>query len=110
MAVKTSDFTVNVSDFTTEGFEIDAKKKTAIRINDLDTENVKDLDMKIVGNNLEISYGGKKLLVSNYTSLKYIKTEYEKVGKKEYYDLFNIIDNNAVNNTTNPITSYNAKK
>ena len=109
MAVKTSDYTVNVNDFTTEGFAIDAKKKTAIRIDGLDTENVKDLSMKIDGENLVISYDGKKLLVSNYTSLKYIKTDYEKIGKKEYYNLFNIIDNNAVDNTTNPIEEYNPR-
>ena len=93
MAVKTSDYTVNLDNFTTEGLAIDAKKKTAIRIDGLDTENVKDLSMKIDGKNLVISYDGKKLLVSNYTSLKYIKTDYEKIGKKEYYDLFNFIDN-----------------
>ena len=110
MAVKTSDFTVSIDEFTTEGFAIDARKKTAIRINDLDTENVKDLSMKIDGENLVITYGSKKLLVSNYTSLKYIKTDYEKIGKKEYYNLFNIIDNNAVDNTTNPIyNAYNKK-
>ena len=109
MAVKTIDYTIKVNDFTTEGLAIDAKKKTAIRIDGLDTENVKDLSMKIDGENLVISYDGKKLLVSNYTSLKYIKTDYEKIGKKEYYNLFNIIDNNAVDNTTNPINAYNPK-
>lgn len=112
MAVKTSDTVVCLSDFTNDGLlhnvPLDAKKKTAIRIDGLATDDIKKLDMKIVGNNLEISYDGKKLLVSNYTSLKYIKTEYQKIEKKEYYDLFNIIENNVVNNT-NSIT-YNLKK
>ena len=82
MAVKTNDFIVSLNDFTTDGLTIDAKKKTAIRIDDLNTGDVQDLNMQIIGNNLEISYGGKKLIVSNYASLKYIKTEYEKIGKK----------------------------
>ena len=75
MAVRTSDFIVSLNEFTEEGLIIDAKKKTAIRIDGLDTEQVNNLDMQIIGNNLEISYGKKKLIVSNYTSLKYIKTE-----------------------------------
>ena len=109
MAVKTSDYTVSLDEFTTEGLAIDAKKKTAIRIDGLSTENVDNLDMQIDGENLVITYGSKKLLVSNYTSLKYIKTDYKKEGRKEYYNLFNIIDNNAVDNTTNPINAYNPK-
>ena len=110
MAVKTVDYTVNVNDFTVEGLAIDANKKTAIRIDGITAENVKDVDMQIVDGNLEISYDGKKAIVSNYSKLKYIKTDYEKVGKKETYNLFDFITNNAVDNTSNPITTYNAKK
>ena len=106
----TKDYVVNLSDFTAEGFEIDAKKKTAIRIDGLTLENAKALTYSINEGNLVISDGTKSLKVLNYSGIKYIKTDYVKTGKKETFKLYDIISENAVDNTTNPITAYDLKK
>lgn len=109
MAVKTKDYVVDIDELTTEGLQINAKGKNSIRLDGLDSGSVDSLDMQINGDYLEITYEGKKLQISNYTGLKYIKTDYKKVGKKESYDLFDFIANETVINN-NPITQYNAKK
>jgi len=110
MAVKTKDYTVNISDFTSEGYEINGKGKTAIRIDSTITIDPKTLTYTIADNKLVISDGTKSIKVSNYTGIKYIKTDYAKVGKKETYNLFDIIAENKVDNSSNPITQFNAKK
>ena len=106
----TKDYVVNLSSFTSEGYEIDAKKKTAIRIDGLTFDGAKALTYSINEGNLVISDGTKSLKVLNYSGIKYIKTDYVKTGKKETFKLYDIISENAVDNTTNPITAYNSKK
>ena len=110
MAVKTKDYTVNLSDFTTEGFEIDGKGKTAIRIDSTTTIDPDTLTYTIADGKLVISDGANSIKISNYTGIKYIKTDYVKLGKKETYNLFDIISENKVDNNSNPITTFNAKK
>ncbi|MBQ3641170.1 hypothetical protein II906_04485, partial [bacterium] len=116
MAVKTKDYTVNFADFTEEGLEIDANKKTAIRIDGLTNEQAQNAYYQIDANDkLIITYDSKKLIISNYTGIRYIKTDYVKNGKKETYNLFDIISNSKVDNTGNTIIAlekpyYNAKK
>ena len=110
MAVKTKDYTVNLSDLTPTGYKINANKKTAIRIDGLTLDGAKALDYKIQDKNLVITSGANKLIVENYTGIKYIKTDYIKSGKKETYNLYDIILNNKVDNSLNPITQFNAKK
>ena len=106
----TKDYVVNLSDFTAEGKAIDAKKKNAIRIDGLTLEAAKALTYSINEGNLVISDGVKSLKVSNYSGIKYIKTDYVKAGKKVTFKLYDIISESVVDNTTNPITAYNLKK
>ena len=103
----TKDYVVNLSDFTAEGKAIDAKKKNAIRIDGLTLEAAKALTYSIKEGNLVISDGVKSLKVSNYSGIKYIKTDYVKTGKKVTFKLYDIISESVVDNTTNPITAYN---
>ena len=109
MAAK--DLMVKLSDFTTEGYPINGKKKNAIVIEELSIEDINNnkLNFQIVGNNLEITdtTSGKKLLVSNYTGITKIKTDYVKTGKKESYTIYDLIVNNAIDNTLNIISTYN---
>ena len=111
MAVKTKDYTVNISDFTSEGYEIYGKGKTAIRIDSTTTIDPKTLTYTITDDKkLVISDGANSIRVSNYTGIKYIKTDYVKTGKKVTFNLYDIISNNKVDNTSNPITTFNDKK
>ena len=111
MAVKTKDYTVNISDFTSQGYEINGKGKTAIRIDSTTTIDPKTLTYTITDDKkLVISDGANSIRVSNYTGIKYIKTDYVKTGKKVTFNLYDIISNNKVDNTSNPITTFNDKK
>ena len=112
MAVKTKDINFNISDFS-ENFETkSAKNKTAVYIEGITQNDVENLDMSIVDNCLVIKNTDNKFVkLSNYTGIKYIKTD--KSGKT--YKLTDIIANNYVNNTANEIKTlakpyYNAKK
>lgn len=111
MAVKTKDVIVNIDDFVTDGEykEFDAKGKSAIRIDGISAENAKNLDFSVTGDSLVISDGYSKIIIKNYKNIKYLKTEYEKIGKKETYDLYDLITNNEIDNDVD-ITQYNAKK
>ena len=106
----TKDVVVNFEDFTVEGREIDAKKKNAIRIDGLTLDGAKALTYSINEGKLVISNGVNSLKVSNYTGIKYIKTDYAKAGKRTTFNLYDIISENVVDNTTNSITAYNLKK
>lgn len=112
MAVKTKDINFNISDFS-ENFETkSAKNKTAVYIEGITQNDVENLDMSIVDNCLVIKNTDNKFVkLSNYTGIKYIKTD--KSGKT--YKLTDIIANNYVDNTANEIKTlakpyYNAKK
>lgn len=111
MAVKTKDVIVNIDDFVTDGEykEFDAKGKNAIRIDGISAENAKNLDFSVTGDSLVISDGYSKIIIKNYKNIKYLKTEYEKIAKKETYDLYDLITNNEIDNDVD-ITQYNAKK
>ena len=108
----TKDYIVNVNEFTTEGYKIDAKGKSYLRIDGIELNSLMSkFSLKIDENNLIITntVNSNKLIVENYTGIKYIKTDYEKVGKRESYNLYDIINSNVVDNTSNPITTYNNK-
>ena len=78
----TKDYIVNPEDFSKNKFEFSAKGKNAIRIDGLTQEQAKNAGYKIDNGKLVMSYDGKTLTISDYTGIKYIKTEYQKVGKK----------------------------
>ena len=108
MAVKTNDCVV---EYFEDCLEVTANKKnTAIKIAGMTYQQAENAKYTIENGQLVITFDDKTLKISNYEKIKYIKTDYEKIGKKETYNLFDIITNSVVDNTANIINSYNAKK
>lgn len=109
MAVKTKDYVVAITEFTQgDGKIINAKGKTCIRINgkfDITKLTYDYIDKKLV---ITDTTDGDKLVAQNPSSIRYIKTDYNKVGKKETYNLTNLIANNLINNLNN--IAYNKNK
>lgn len=106
MAVKTSDKKITVTN-TQNDYEFSASKKDAIYLKgitqaDIDTTSFSITDNKLLFSTLD----GKNFSVSNYSGVKYIKTD---INSKKTA-LLDIISNSLVDNTANIITSYNAKK
>ena len=99
MAVKTKDYRVQITEFTSgEGMNINAKGKNCIRIDgNFDITRLTDeyIDKKLV---ITDTADGDKLNVLNPSSIRYIKTNYAKVGKKETYNLTDLIANNLIYN------------
>ena len=107
MAVKTKDYKVNFIEGQ-DDYVFSAKKKNAIYLKGLTKDDIDISSFKIINNNLLFStLDGKNFTVSNYTSIKYIKTDIAGTNKT---NLFDIISSNLVDNTTNPISKYNSKK
>ena len=111
MAVKTKDFNVVDYDFSTDKEITITKKHTALRIDSMTLEQASNATYKIQGGKLVITSGGHSLTVSNYQGIKYIKTDFQQISKKKStFNLYDIISENKVDNSSNPITQFNAKK
>ena len=107
---KTKDFIVKLDDFTQDGKEINANRKNAIRIDGLTAEHATKADYKINNGKLEITVDGKKLIVNNYGGIRYIKTDYTKIGRNRYsYKLYDLFGSSKIDNP-NEITTYNERK
>ncbi len=110
MATKTKDYKVIITDQQNE-YTFSAKNKNAIYIKGIKQDDIDTDSFRIVGNNLLFSAKGKDFVVSNYTSIKYIKTD-NILGKTELLD---IISHSYVDNTDNKIKNlvkpyFNSKK
>lgn len=110
MATKTKDYKVTITDQQNE-YTFSAKSKNAIYVKGIKQDDIDTDSFKIVGNNLLFSAKGKDFVVSNYTGIKYIKTD-NASGKT---DLLDIISHSYVDNTDNEIKNlvkpyYNSKK
>ena len=106
MAVKTKDYVVNVVD-TQDNYIFSAKKKTAIYLKGINQDDIDKTSFRIENNNLIFStMDGKLFTVSNYTAIKYIKTN--TLDNKT--TLLDLISSGCIDNTMNEINSYNKKK
>ena len=102
---KTKDYKVTVT-AQQDIYEFSAKKKNAIYIKGrLNQNDINKDSFRIDGNNLIFSAYIKTFVVSNYTSIRYIKTD-NSLGKT---DLLDIISQSLVDNTVNIISTYNKK-
>lgn len=110
MAVKTKDYVVAITEFTQgEGKIINAKGKNCIRIDgnfDITKLTYDYTDKKLV---ITDAIDGDKLVALNPSSIRYIKTDYAKVGKKETYNLTDLIANNLINNLNDVVYNKNKK-
>ena len=100
----TKDYKVTITDQQNE-YIFSAKKKNAIYIKGIKQDDIDTNSFRIVGNNLLFSAKGNDFVVSNYTGIKYIKTD-NTLGKTELLD---IISHSYVDNTANVISTYNKK-
>ena len=101
---KTKDKVVTVTDANEYLFS--ASGKNAIYVKGITQDNIDTSSFKIVGNNLIFKTSDSKTFtVSNYTGIKYIKTD---AGNKT--SLLDIISNNLVDNTANPISTLSNQK
>ena len=103
---KTNDKKVLVTDVNEYSFS--AKGKNAVYLKGITQDNIDTESFKIIDGNLVFKTLGetpKTFTVSNYTSVKYIKTDN---GKKT--TLLDIISKNLVDNTSNPISALSNQK
>ena len=104
MATKTKDYKVTITDQQNE-YIFSAKRKNAIYVKGIKQNDIDTNSFRIYGDNLLFSAKGKDFVVSNYTGIKYIKTD-NALGKTELLD---IISHSYVDNTANVISTYNKK-
>ena len=100
----TKDYKVIITDQQNE-YTFSAKKKNAIYVKGIKQDDIDTNSFRIDGDNLLFSAKGKDFVVSNYTGIKYIKTD-NALGKTELLD---IISHSLVDNTANVISTYNKK-
>ena len=101
---KTKDKVVTVTD--NNEYSLSASGKNAIYIKGIAQDNIDTKSFKIVGDNLIFkTTDSKTFTVSGYTGIKYIKTD---AGNKT--SLLDIISDNLVDNTSNPITTLSNQK
>lgn len=110
MAVKTKDVVVDYNQLGNPGLTVDANGKNAIRIDNLpNSYNLQNGKLKENGTLVfEDITNSKTLIIENPETIRYIKTHYQKVGKKETYQLVDIYENDFVLNEKT-ITEYDAK-
>ena len=101
---KTKDYKVTITDQQNE-YIFSAKRKNAIYVKGIKQNDIDTNSFRIYGDNLLFSAKGKDFVVSNYTGIKYIKTD-NASGKT---DLLDIISHSYVDNTANVISTYNKK-
>ena len=105
---KIKQVTVEKTDFTPEGYAISAKGANTINIDDATLAWAEAADYRISNGKLEIeSSDGNKLIVSDYKGIKYIKTDSQKIGKKETYNLVDLIGESRIDNLDNGYTLKN---